>query len=411
MAGLINLIVENIISTVIKSSAKLVTTSIEHSYKKEIEAKKFEYDQFLENLKSKNAISLNKEIIDRTHITRLKEQRDYFLCLKGEKEYEHFLKYSWPLISPPDVLLRILRTNSNPNQIPLLIIFAGYSPEIANLFDSAINKLDEILTLNNGSLSSQEQRTILYKGGWRMDGNFGQANGTPYILNLFEALKGYPTLVFEPIYYKCDNKVSINIYFWSLGSIDYLINKNVFEISVPNTLNNFVDESLLVSKITAGLSTISVAVSDMYYFLEYNRIPQFRLLLEQKNFFDVNSLEYHGILPNKEIFLNWSNLNNGNNLIFAPEVGASFLYECAYCENFKCQPWIIEAANNIFNGKVSYRYLFDDVSKRDILYNELNMNYQLLSILSKLAWRCKLEKDSDITKAWDFFCENSTIIL
>lgn len=455
MGELINYTIKEGISTIMKSSAQIIISSIEHSYKKELAAKKFEYyvllgdqkfeydkllqykklehekllqytkfehdklledkkfehNKLLEDERFKNARILNKEIIDNTHIARLNEQRDYFLCRKAEMNYDYFLKHSWPLISPPEMLLHTLQTNSNPYQIPLLIIFAGYTQEIAPIIESIINKLDEILTSIDGYLKNQEQRTILYTRGWRSDEEFKHLNGQAVILNIFEILKGYPTLVLEPIYNKHFSKIFVNASFWSLGSKDPLIKKKVFEISYPDKSNSYENESALVSKMTAGLATVLVSISDMYNFLEYNRMPQIRHLIEYKEIFDnLLASEYNRILPEKEIFLAWCLLNNGNNLIVMPKVGASFLSEIAGLKNVENQLWITEAFNDILNNNIPFRLLIKNPSTYDRLYNELLKNYDLLSFLYEQARKCCLDENSDVIQAWKFFCNRYTFV-
>lgn len=413
---------KGIFSTLIDTTGKIVVSSIENYYKKKIAEKNREHETFLqankyreesllEYKKSENQLALNKEIIKESHRARLKEQKDYFLRWKGQMDYDFFLKHSWPLISPPEMLPHSFQNaDLNSGQIPLLIICTGYPRKIAPIIESAINKLDQVLTSIDRNPKNHDQRTLLYTGGWRNDGNFKHLSGRAVVDILHNVLKGYPTLVLQPIYYEFENKISFNSSFWGLGSVDPPFTKNIFDISYSETSTTQEEKSVIVNKITAELAIITISVSDTYHLLEYNAMPQFRHLLEYKDIFNESLIPvYSSILPVREIFSAWALLNNGDNLILTPEIGAAFLNECISLSNIEDKTWVIKASNDLLNRNIPFKFLFADATKHDILFDKLEKNYQLLSILNELAWKCNLDYDSEIIEAWKFYINNSNI--
>jgi len=365
----------------------------------------------IEDKKFENALTINNEIIDKTHILRLQEQRDYFLYIKGQMDYKFFLEHSWPLISPPDMLPYFTNhTTSIPCYIPLLIICTGYSQKIAPIIGDAINKLDQFLNATNEDIINQERRTILYTGGWRTDENFGQLQGNAILEILYKYLRGYPTLVLQPIYYESDNKISFNASFWGLGPNSPMVTKEIFNISYSG--DSFPEEKLILMKrITSGLAIASISISDTYHFLEYNSMPQFKLLLKNKDIFDDTLIPIkEWILMAKTCFSTWCRLNDGNNLLLMPEVGALFLDEYTNFSNSESQLWIIEESNNLFKENIHFRFLYENASNHNILFKELTKNYKLLSALYKLARKCMINQNSDIIQAWNFYIEKYEFI-
>lgn len=163
------------------------------------------------------------------------------------------------------------RFNNDPNNTPLLLLFAETPQAIDEVFLEVRSEMEQHLNAFKNTMG--EDRFLNFAGGWRTKEDFQQSQGPALSEILYDTFSGYPTLIFRPEYHSIRKKLVVRGDFWGLGLESTKVSDTLLDI--PFDAKNVTEDEKLraFELLNVTLTAVTAMIGDAYHFFEYNRPP------------------------------------------------------------------------------------------------------------------------------------------